>query len=377
MSKLSQLAEDFCLAREGKKLTIEQLSQKTRVRLELLKNFESGIFNALPPPYIIPMMKVYAKELGIPESVIDDCKHELGIHDIPDNTKQGLSSSGSFTGLNKVSSSENDSFQQPLLNEEPLWLATAFQYRFGIIASIVLFIGLLGFSYWWFFLREKAVIIRQTAKNTVLYQEESKRENQTAIKPEIPKEWISGKDTLFNTPLPTEQLQPIQSQVPVQEVVTTTALPAVSPKDTVKAKRNPNPQVPSDLSNEIVIDQLPGIPKRNSGDGEEFGAIDPSRASVFEQGANPEKKPQQKKYRLVFQFNPESTDTCKVSVMIEGKGLRSVSLYPTNRTARFDADTTMSITIEKAEAVSVILNDEKVTLPKTSGEVSNLKVAEP
>ncbi len=64
-------------AREKRKLSLEDVSQKTKIRLHIIKAFEDGNFAILPPVYAKSFIITYSKYLDIPQSEINDELDEL------------------------------------------------------------------------------------------------------------------------------------------------------------------------------------------------------------------------------------------------------------------------------------------------------------
>lgn len=66
-------------ARQERKVTLEQASQSTKIRLEYLQKLEKGDFSFLPPPYVYAMLKQYGKALQIDPEILKKCRADLGI----------------------------------------------------------------------------------------------------------------------------------------------------------------------------------------------------------------------------------------------------------------------------------------------------------
>ncbi|MHA1344701.1 MAG: helix-turn-helix domain-containing protein [Promethearchaeota archaeon] len=63
--------------REEKKLTLEEISKKSRININYLKKLESGDFGFLPFPYVKGIIKTYAKYIGISLKEIEEKFDEL------------------------------------------------------------------------------------------------------------------------------------------------------------------------------------------------------------------------------------------------------------------------------------------------------------
>ncbi|ACF14026.1 conserved hypothetical protein [Chloroherpeton thalassium ATCC 35110] len=78
-SSLSNIASLLATARKDKGLSIEEVTQKVKVKPEYLLKLEEGNFGFLPPPYVYAMLKEYASFLAIDPKVIQQCRHDLNI----------------------------------------------------------------------------------------------------------------------------------------------------------------------------------------------------------------------------------------------------------------------------------------------------------
>jgi len=63
--------------REKRKLTLKEISKKTRININYLKKLESGDFDFLPFPYVKGIIKTYAKCIGISLKEIEEKFDEL------------------------------------------------------------------------------------------------------------------------------------------------------------------------------------------------------------------------------------------------------------------------------------------------------------
>ncbi len=62
---MQQLIERLVRAREEKNITLQDISYKTNIRLEILARIESGDTSFLPSPYIRAMLRKYAEIVGV------------------------------------------------------------------------------------------------------------------------------------------------------------------------------------------------------------------------------------------------------------------------------------------------------------------------
>jgi len=63
--------------RKKRKLTLEEISKKTRINIDYLKKLESGDLGFLPYPYVKGIIKTYAKYIGISLKEIEEKFDEL------------------------------------------------------------------------------------------------------------------------------------------------------------------------------------------------------------------------------------------------------------------------------------------------------------
>jgi transcriptional regulator with XRE-family HTH domain len=64
-------------ARESLGLSLNQVSDKTKIRSHILENLENGNFSVLPPPYLISFIKTYTSFLRFPEDDIELIVEEI------------------------------------------------------------------------------------------------------------------------------------------------------------------------------------------------------------------------------------------------------------------------------------------------------------
>lgn len=78
-ASLPHISSLLIAARQERKVTIEQASQATKIKLEYLQKLEKGDFTFLPPPYVYAMLKQYASALQIDPETVKKCRTDLGI----------------------------------------------------------------------------------------------------------------------------------------------------------------------------------------------------------------------------------------------------------------------------------------------------------
>lgn len=67
-------------ARESLGLTLEEISEKTRIRKEFLRSIESGDLSLLPSVYVHVFLRKYAKAVGFRDwGLIENCRKEFGL----------------------------------------------------------------------------------------------------------------------------------------------------------------------------------------------------------------------------------------------------------------------------------------------------------
>lgn len=75
---MEHLFEEYKKIRIEKKITLEQISRKTRISKEYLEKIEQGDLEFLPYPYVKGFIKVYAKYIGIELQELEKKYDELG-----------------------------------------------------------------------------------------------------------------------------------------------------------------------------------------------------------------------------------------------------------------------------------------------------------
>ena len=78
-SSLELLAKKLKATRLEKKLSVDDVSQLTRIQKHYLEKLEAGNFGFLPTGYVYACIKAYMRELGVGdnEEALEQCKEEL------------------------------------------------------------------------------------------------------------------------------------------------------------------------------------------------------------------------------------------------------------------------------------------------------------
>ena len=81
IESLEFLARELKAARLAKNLSIEDVSQLTKIKKDYLEQLEEGNFSFLPNSYVYACTKAYMKEMGLNGSeALGICKKDLQIH---------------------------------------------------------------------------------------------------------------------------------------------------------------------------------------------------------------------------------------------------------------------------------------------------------
>lgn len=72
------VAEILKQAREGRNLTLKDISKKTRISEKFLEKIESGVYDFAPEPYVRAFIRSYARVVGLnPNDVIKEFENEI------------------------------------------------------------------------------------------------------------------------------------------------------------------------------------------------------------------------------------------------------------------------------------------------------------
>jgi cytoskeleton protein RodZ len=78
---LEHLAQELNAARMKKNLSVEDVSQLTKIKKHYLEQIENGNFSFLPKSYVYACIKAYMKEMGLEGcEALEQCKKDLEIH---------------------------------------------------------------------------------------------------------------------------------------------------------------------------------------------------------------------------------------------------------------------------------------------------------
>jgi|GEM_PF-2028346 len=78
-TSLENISSTLSSLRKEKNISIDAISEQTRIKPEYLKKLEENDFKFLPAPYVYAMLKVYGHFLEIDEQKIINCRGELDI----------------------------------------------------------------------------------------------------------------------------------------------------------------------------------------------------------------------------------------------------------------------------------------------------------
>lgn len=73
-----KVAEILKQAREGRNLTLKDISKKTRISEKFLEKIENGVYDFAPEPYVRAFIRSYARVVGLnPNEVIKEFENEI------------------------------------------------------------------------------------------------------------------------------------------------------------------------------------------------------------------------------------------------------------------------------------------------------------
>ncbi len=78
-SNLENISSTLTSLRKEKNITVDSISQQTRIKPEYLLKLEQNDFKFLPAPYVYAMLKVYGQYLQVDENMLKNCREELDI----------------------------------------------------------------------------------------------------------------------------------------------------------------------------------------------------------------------------------------------------------------------------------------------------------
>jgi len=159
-------------ARENQNLTLEEVSQKLKIRLQALKAFEDDNYSILPSVYARSSIKTYGTYLKIQPSVLNSKLDELFIKEKPVYTSQGANE----LDLIKIELQETfkkSIYKLNLSNDKKGKIVNYLIYA-GIVLSLVVLIYFSIFSD-----SNKTGISYTNEKETTSKEDTSSKENQS------------------------------------------------------------------------------------------------------------------------------------------------------------------------------------------------------
>ncbi len=136
-SSLALLEKELKTAGLGGKLSLEQVSQWTKIRQYYLKILKNGNFSFIPEGYVSACIKAYSREMGLDDSeTLERYKKGLKL--------QGTFNSGNVTKI-KIESRTNKKFRSSKINKQNSeLLKSILPLSIGMFVGVV---GAIGFSY--------------------------------------------------------------------------------------------------------------------------------------------------------------------------------------------------------------------------------------
>lgn len=109
---MEEFAEKLIRYRESLNLTIQQVSEKTKIRPHILLELENGHFTFLPAVYIISFIKTYATFLKIPDDEIEYLIESL-------KSKSNLKKPAQYQSIQADTKSVLNEYQPPVMPVTP------------------------------------------------------------------------------------------------------------------------------------------------------------------------------------------------------------------------------------------------------------------
>lgn len=136
-STLDLLGRELKTARLGKKLSLDDVSQLTRIQKHYLEQLEDGNFSFLPKGYVYACIKTYMREMGLDESeTLEQCKKELKL--------QGALNSRTVTKITTDEKARKTFWNNKINRQNPELLKSILPLTIGIVVGVI---GAVGFSY--------------------------------------------------------------------------------------------------------------------------------------------------------------------------------------------------------------------------------------
>jgi cytoskeleton protein RodZ len=136
-SSLDLLARELKSARLGKKLSLDDVSQLTKIQKHYLEQIEDGNFRFLPNSYVHACIKEYRRELGLNNNeLLEEYKKELKI--------PGASNRKDVIKVNSDCSPREKIWKNKKSRETSELLKSILPLTIGIVVGVL---GVVGFSY--------------------------------------------------------------------------------------------------------------------------------------------------------------------------------------------------------------------------------------
>lgn len=136
-SPMDRLAKELKTARVEKNLSLEEVSQLTRIKKHYLEQLEDGNFSFLPKGYVYACIKTYMREMGLVESeTLEQCKKELKL--------LGALNSGNITKITTNYTAREQVWMREINGKNPELLKSILSLTLGILVGVL---GAVGFSY--------------------------------------------------------------------------------------------------------------------------------------------------------------------------------------------------------------------------------------
>ncbi|CUS97611.1 helix-turn-helix domain-containing protein [Candidatus Kryptobacter tengchongensis] len=118
------VAEILRQAREGRNLTLKDISKKTRISEKFLEKIENGVYDFAPEPYVRAFIRSYARVVGLnPNEVIKEFENEIASLKPVTEKKESARIQFDFSSF---------------LSENVLWIIGAFVL---ILVVVFIFVG--------------------------------------------------------------------------------------------------------------------------------------------------------------------------------------------------------------------------------------------
>ncbi len=107
-NSVHMIGRELQQAREEKDMSLEQISEKTRISLEYLQKIEAGEFDFLPRPYVTAYIKLFAGLVGLDgDELLNRWKTEARAVEAPAEEKAGTAAAAPDAGQERNLTEEN------------------------------------------------------------------------------------------------------------------------------------------------------------------------------------------------------------------------------------------------------------------------------